>query len=117
MRMLLACCLILIGATAGFAENDSKSFVEGCNDRSLDGLRSYDMGQCIGVISTLMVVGPYLDQVTRFCPPAGRAIYGMGAMNKYTKAHPEVLKPDAPHMDRLVMLIMAFREEWPCNKP
>jgi hypothetical protein len=45
----------------------------------------------------------------------GRALWGMGAMNVYVKEHPEVLKPDAPNMDRLSMLILAFRDRWPCR--
>jgi len=52
------------------------------------------------------------------CPhriKSGRPIFGMGAMNRYVKAHPEVLKPDTPNMDRLSMLILAFRDEWPCK--
>lgn len=114
MRILLACCLILFSGAAGLAENDLKAFVDGCNSFTKKS-SSYAAGDCLGVIRTLMVVGPYLREDLKFCPDSGRAIFGMGAMNGYVKSHPGVLDIDAPNMDRVSMLILAFREEWPCK--
>jgi hypothetical protein len=115
MRLVLAFCLILVFETTGFAENNSKAFVEGCRDFSLKGMRSFEMGECLGAIRSLMLVGPYLREDMKFCPDNGRTIFGMGAMNRYVKAHPDVLKSDTPNMDVTSMLILAFRDEWPCK--
>jgi hypothetical protein len=115
MRLLLAFCLVLFCETSGFAENNSKAFVEECSDISVKGLRSYSMGQCFGVISTMMAVGPFLNEDMRFCPGNAPIIVGVGTMNQYTKAHPDLLKSDGPDGDRLYMLLSAFRERWPCK--
>jgi hypothetical protein len=115
MRLLLACCLILLSGTAGFAENTAKVFVEDCKFSSADDLRSYSMGHCIGVISTMMAVGPFLIEDMRFCPGNAPTIIGAGVMNQYVKAHPDLLKSDGPDGDRLFLLLSAFREKWPCK--
>ena len=115
MRLLLAFCLIFFSETSGFAENTSKTFVEGCRGFSVKDMPRFEMGECLGVVGTLMLVGPYLREDMKFCPDSGRPIFGVGAMNKYVKAHPDVMNPDAPNMDRVSMLILAFREEWPCK--
>lgn len=124
VRFLLASCLIIFCQTSGFAENDSKQFVDTCR-KSVNSIPEFnksnsteqrvDLAKCIAVIGTLLAVGPYLREDLKFCPDSTRPILGMAAMNKYAKAHPDVLKPEAPTMDRLSMLILAFREEWPCK--
>jgi hypothetical protein len=114
VRLLLALCITLVCATVGLAENNSKEFVDGCNSFR-ERPHSYETGDCLGAMRTLMVVGPYLREDLKFCPDSGRAIFGMAAMNGYVKAHPDVLKPDTPNMDRVSLLILAFREEWPCK--
>ncbi len=115
MRLILACCLILISETAGFAANTAKTFVEGCKVSSVDDWRNYPMGECTGVIMTMMAVGPFLIQDMKFCPGNAPPIVGMGIMNQYAKAHPELLKSDGPDGERLFMLLSAFREKWPCK--
>jgi hypothetical protein len=116
VRLLLAFCLILFCQTSGFAANNSEAFVEGCNDMSVEALlKKHGFAQCTAVIGTLLVLGPYLREDMKFCPPDTRPLFAKSAMNKYVKAHPYVLDPDAPNMDRLIMLILAFREEWPCK--
>jgi len=115
MRLFLACCIILFSETAGFAENTSKTFVEECSDLTSKGLQSYSMGHCLGVISTMMAVGPSLIQDMKFCPGNAPTMVGMGVMNQYAKAHPELLNSDGPDGTRLFMLSSAFREKWPCK--
>jgi hypothetical protein len=96
MRLFLACCLTIFSGTVGLAENNSKPFVESCNDLSMKGFQRHEMTECIAIVSTLMVVGPYLREEVKFCP--NRPILGMGAVNRYVKAHPDILKADAPNM-------------------
>jgi len=119
MRLFLACCLFLFSGTAGFAEKTVKTFVEECGDWSFKGFESREMGECVGVITTMMILGPFLIQKMRFCPgePTPPPIVGFGAMNKYVRAHPNVLNSDGQYYndDRLIMLTLAFREEWPCK--
>jgi hypothetical protein len=115
MRIVLACCLILISGTAAIAENTAKTFIEACKTSSVDDYRKYPMGECAGVVTTMMALGPYLLQDMKFCPGHAPPIVGMGVMNQYAKAHPELLKSDGPDGDRLFLLLSAFREKWPCK--
>lgn len=111
MQLLLACCLMLFGETAVLADDSAKTFVEECNQEPfVEAMRKYSMGQCTGTIRTMMAVGPVLVPELRFCPGAAPTILGLAAMNQYVKAH-----PDALNEDRLIMLNMAFRDEWPCK--
>ena len=68
------------------------------------------MGECITVIRTTLAFGPFLIPEMKFCPGMHPTILGMGVMNQYAKAHPELLKLDGPEGDRLFMLLSAFRE-------
>jgi hypothetical protein len=115
MRFLLACCLVLFGETAALAENSSKAFVEDCKASSKDDWSRPSLHHCYGVIGTMMAVGPFLTDDMRFCPTKEHTIFGVGVMNRYVKAHPDALNSDGRASDRIVMLILAFREEWPCK--
>src|SRR5258708_26706053 len=114
MRLILACCLILISETAAFADNAAKTFVERCKFSVADDWRASAMGECTGVITTMMAVCPFLIQDMKFCPGNAPPIVGMGVMNQYAKTHPQLLKSDGPDADRLFMLLSAFREKMPC---
>jgi hypothetical protein len=115
MRILLAVCILLFSAAAGSAET-AKPFVEDCKAYPPKFSRSYATGQsegrCFGAIKTMIAVGPFLTKDMKFCPGEATPIVGVGVVNRYVKAHPEVLNPDG---DLLVMLVTAFREEWPCK--
>jgi hypothetical protein len=116
MRTLLAVCLLLVSETTGFAE-PTKPLVDDCRAYPPKFSRSYATGQsegrCLGVIKTMIAVGPFLTNDMKFCPGEAAPIVGVGVVNRYVKAHPEVLNPDGD--DLLVMLMTAFREEWPCK--
>jgi hypothetical protein len=115
---ILAFCLVLFSATAGFAET-VKPLFEDCKAYPPKFSRSYasgrSEGRCLCVVKTMMSIGPFLTKDMKFCPGEAAPIVGIDVVNKYVKAHPEVLKADGPDGDLLVTLVTAFREEWPCK--
>lgn len=70
-------------------------------------------GHCLGMITTVWLLGRYLQDNARFCVPVGaRPEQGTKVFLKYLANHPETLhEPDA------LLAISAFREAWPCQNP
>jgi Rap1a immunity proteins len=110
-RILLVFCLLLFSKTTGFAEA-TKPLVDDCRANPPKFRQSSANGRCLGVIESMMSIGPFLPKNMKFCPGAATPVFGVGVVNGYFKAHPEMLNPDG---DLLVVLETAFREEWPCQ--
>jgi Rap1a immunity proteins len=113
MRILLALCLVLF-STAGFAET-AKPLVDDCRADSPKFSRNpgtgRSEGRCLGIINTMMSIGPYLPKHMKFCPGTASPVFGVDVVNGYFKAHPEA----NPEGDAVAILVVAFREEWPCK--
>jgi hypothetical protein len=103
MRILLALFLVLF-STAGFAEA-AKPLVDACTAATRQDRR------CLGIINTMMSIGPYLPKQMKFCPGTASPVRGVDVVNGYVKAHPEANTDGEP----VSILVVAFREEWPCN--
>lgn len=112
IQLFLACSLILFGKTAVLADGSAKTFVEECNEFfKLPIPLTHAIGECTGTIKTMIAIGPFLIPELRFCPgDFAPPINGLAAMNRYVREHPDVL-----NSDRLSMLTLAFRDEWPCK--
>jgi hypothetical protein len=106
------CLLLVLNNVAALPYDSTKSFLEDCKDFSFEGMKKYSTGQCVGMVRAMMNVGPLLIPELRFCPPDPFGpVFGLGALNRYLKLHPEELNDD-PYST----MTFAFRDEWPCKK-
>lgn len=113
MRPFLACVLLILAATPALAADDTsaQALLDKCNLTPVaEKMAKYDAGFCIGIIVTVMSVGPDLMHESRFCPPNHIPIVGIGTLERYLKAHPE-----AKDEKVLSVLGKAYMKAWPCK--
>jgi hypothetical protein len=71
----------------------------------------YGYGNCVGVLHTLLVVGPNLDVQRRFCPPSNATTYDASRVSiAYLQANPQLLKEGF-----IELATDALKKAWPCK--
>jgi hypothetical protein len=114
MRLLLAWVLLIFGATSALAADDTsaQALLDKCNlTPVVEKITKFDAGFCMGMIVTVMSIGPDLAPDYRFCPEDRIPIRGIGTLAHYLKEHPELKTVQA-----LAVLALAYREAWPCKE-
>ena len=97
MRFLVACFLLVLSNVSALTYDSTESFLEDCQDFSFEGMKKYSTGQCVGVVRAMMQLGPFLIPELRFCPPDPFGpIFGLGALNRYLRSHPDALSVVVP---------------------
>ncbi len=118
MRLALAIAGVLTVAAPQLARADSSGneVIESCRRVAQmkkprtdgDGLF---MGECLGMVRTLVTTGSQYQTNMRFCAP-GEATYlqATKVMVAWMDAHPQWL-----HELALILALDAFKETWPCK--
>lgn len=74
-------------------------------------LDTYGYGNCVGILDTLMMLGPHLEAQRRFCPPSGATTHDaflVGAA--YLEARPQLL-----NQNFVQLAAIALAKAWPCK--
>jgi hypothetical protein len=118
MRALPIVALCLYSSVV-FADTDINSgnfYLPACkkqveHDPNASTTQAYGEGACVGIVTALIALSPYVQQQFRFCaPPAGTIDQAINVAIRYMEAHPRVLDQSF-----LLLADLAFVEAWPCK--
>lgn len=117
MRFVLGMLAVLISLSNARAADSGLQAQRSCSRAANDRLGNTIIegaatGACVGMVSTIWILGRHLTENARFCIPEGaRPELGLKVFLKYLGDHPELL-----HEADVFLAIWAFREAWPCQK-
>jgi Rap1a immunity proteins len=114
---VIALWILMAGVSQSFAQVKSGNELrEACQiierpGGAKDALEAAKAGYCIGIVKTLLFVGPRLQEPDKFCTPDGVTIeQGARVVLKYLNDN-----PDKNHQRPEGLAIAAFRKAWPCK--
>lgn len=120
VRTVLAAFALYLVASPSHAQDldvtSGNFFFPICKDafsatRPESALDTYGYGNCVGILDTLMMLGPNLEARHRFCPPSGASAKDAYDVSvAYLKARPESLRQNFTPL-----VATALAQAWPCK--
>jgi hypothetical protein len=113
MIRLIAILILLVCACAqAKAQDTGNSMIDGCKS-VLSGSQNGQSGYCLGALTMMGMVSPFIDEQFAFCSPKNATgLQVVRIVVRYMDDHPAEL--DRPFS---FIALHALQEAWPCNLP
>lgn len=109
--------LLLLTSTVAHAQPMTASELEpACRsaltatEDSPKGAQMAEVGACLGIVRTLIFVGPDLQEPNRFCPPVVSIEQAVRVLLNFIDSQPAALGSRFE-----IVAAIAFKEAWPCS--
>jgi len=105
---LLLALLLITGPATTADTRTTKYFLNECGETLEDWTR-LSVGFCVGSLSMLEAMGPFLEPDPRLCSGPQTALLLTWTLRYHVREHPQALGEDP-----IKTMAAVFRERWPC---